>query len=182
MVYLLFLFQLSAFQMKDITHNPVVIPVDVHEIQATAPSDTFPDFRLPDEQGKYFELYKMKPKAYTLVTLWNSECKNCDLSFKNLHSLYNEYQKKLSFISVANDRTPATWKRSIKKYQIEGLNLVDTKGFLKEKMKLDSNPQFVLLGKNFKILEKFSTVDKLKERLENYYFISDGLNIRNEPQ
>lgn len=182
MVYLIIFFQLGVFQMKEVANTPPVITVDIYGLNATSLSDTFPDFRLPDEQNRFVELYKMKLKAYTLVTLWDSECRNCDLSFKNLHSLYNEYQKKLSFISVANDRIPGKWKSSVEKYQIEGINLVDTKGFLNKKMTLDSDRQFVLLGKNFKILEKFSTVDKLKERLEDYYFISDGLNIRNEPQ
>jgi thiol-disulfide isomerase/thioredoxin len=144
-------------------------------------SDSFPDFSLFNQNHNLVELYKIKPKAYSIIAVWEKDCTSCKTEFTNLSSLDTEYHNRISFISIFIGSDQKEWKKCINKFRLRGINLIDDNHTLEKKLSINKTPLFYLIDNDFRILEKSEHIQFLKRRLENYYFINDGLDIKNRP-
>lgn len=185
MFYIIFfVFQISAFQNKDV-FNEKAVGMNVlqkgYVMPATNQSDTFPNFKLPDQKNKYINMYEIKPKSYMLISIWNSNCASCENEMRKFGLLYNKYQKSITFISISNDTDKKEWEKSIARNNLKSINLFDTKKVVAKGLALKEEPAFILLDQNHIILEKFYSIIPLEKRLNEYYFINDGLRVRNRP-
>lgn len=143
--------------------------------------DSFPHFNLPDRNNNVIELYKIKPKFYSIIILWKSDHVLNKNELKNLYSLYGKYHNRISFVFIFIGDNHMEWKNYIEKFGFNGINLIDTNNVTGKKLKIHKFPSFYLLSNDFTILEKSENLQLLIEKLENYYFINDGLNIKNKP-
>lgn len=140
--------------------------------------DTFPNFKLPDPNGKNIILYKQKVKFYVLISLWNSKCNFCVEEMKKLNYLYNTYLRKMTFISISNDTDKAVWKEFLMKNNLKGINVIDLNSDFSKYVSVKNIPSFILLDHNFKILQTFDNTESLKKQLNEYYFQYDNLMYR----
>lgn len=145
-------------------------------------SDTFPDFKLPDLNGNIISYYQIEPKVYSVIIFWNSG-HNFNLhELEKINSLIGKYQKRINFIFLSNDKDENMWKKSVADLNNKGIMLIDTNNIVLKRLKpAEKLPMYLLLNQKHKILEIVYSAIPLKEKLDKYYFIYDGLEIHNLP-
>ena len=87
------------------------------------------DFTLKDSSGKniYFDMFKGK---YIYIDFWASWCKPCISNMPALKNLINEYKlDTIEFISISLDTEIEKWKISVKKQNLDGVQLCEPMGF-----------------------------------------------------
>ena len=115
------------------------------------------DFKLNDTAGNEISFETFRGK-YLLIDFWASWCAPCIKNFPFFEKLMTEYKSDpIQFISVSLDSESSIWKESVKKYNLPGLQLSDSKAFsglLPVYCKVvTSLPRYVLTDKEGKIID-----------------------------
>ena len=87
------------------------------------------DFKLNDTSGKeiIFEIFRGK---YLLIDFWASWCAPCIRNFPLWKKVMTEHKSDpIEFISVSLDSESNKWKDAVKKYNLPGIQLSDSKAF-----------------------------------------------------
>jgi len=111
-----------------------------------------PDFNLLDIKGKKVALQNLK-NNYVLLTFWSTSCKPCLEEMPTILQLNNSYaQKKLTVISVSTDTEREIFLKTIKKYQMNWINIYGNLGDIIKSYGVKSIPQIYLIDKSGKII------------------------------
>lgn len=111
-----------------------------------------PDFNLFDIKGKRVALQNLKDN-YVLLTFWSTSCKPCLEEMPTILQLNNSYaQKKLTVVSVSTDTEREIFLKTIKKYQMNWINIYGNLGDIIKSYGVQSIPQIYLIDKSGKII------------------------------
>ncbi|MEG1748540.1 MAG: TlpA disulfide reductase family protein [Tannerellaceae bacterium] len=129
-----------------------------------------PNFTLNDEKGRPVSLTDFKGKV-VYIDFWSPGCGPCIQEFKKAEAFHKKYQAhkdKIAYLYICLDNDNVRWKKLIKEYRLEGINL-RANSWTDERVAVYSTnavPLFVLIDAEGKIVE-FNTVrpsDLLNDR------------------
>ena len=124
-------------------------------LQAGRPA---PDFELKDENGKTVRLADLKGRIVYL-DFWGQGCRACIPELTEhkdrLHEKYKDYD--IAYVYIYVTESTGYWKKSIKDYNLQGINL-RTEGWWKEDpvcrdYDIQGIPHYVLIDKDGNIVE-----------------------------
>jgi peroxiredoxin len=129
-------------------------------IQRLKPGMPAPGFTLKDENGRMVSLAQFKGKT-VYIDFWGVGCGPCIYDIKNhvpaLHEKYKD--KNLVFINICVDSDESTWKESLKKLNLHGINLIAT-GWTKhptvKAYNVNGIPHYYIIDANGKIADNNS--------------------------
>jgi len=132
-------------------------------------NDTF--ITLNGNDIQFRDILKKHEGKQTVINVWASWCKDCIVGMPDLKALQDEFSN-TDFVFLSVDRNEATWKRSIKKYDLIGDHyfLPDgQKGVFGDFMNSNWIPRYMVIDKqgNIKLFKaKKANDNKLKEALK----------------
>ena len=106
-----------------------------------------------------------------VINVWASWCKDCIVGLPDLKALQEEF-KKADFVFLSVDRNEEVWKRSLKKYDLQGDHYFipdGQKGVFGDFLNSNWIPRYMVIDKqgNIKLFKaKKATDNKLKEILQ----------------
>ena len=113
-----------------------------------------PNFSLNDINGDIVNLTDYVGK-YVYIDVWNSSCKPCFKEFKKMEELIHKYSdKNIVFIGITLDKSEATWKRTLERKELKGIQLFGNgwkSDFVKD-YSIIFNPRFILIDKDQNII------------------------------
>lgn len=128
------------------------------------------DARLLNPSGDTVALFSLLDNArYTLIDFWASWCGPCRASFPHLRQLYQQYGKKIQFLSVSVDKRNSDWQQAMKEERLPWSQFVTTPEFSKEMKKfygIHSVPTFLLISPDKKIIFSGYESGELEIKLE----------------
>jgi thiol-disulfide isomerase/thioredoxin len=88
------------------------------------------DLTLTDASGRSVALKSFKGK-YILIDFWASWCGPCRENIPRLDELMKQYDPNvIQFVSISLDNDAKNWKKAMLAQHFDGVQLLDTKGFL----------------------------------------------------
>jgi len=131
-----------------------------------------PLMRMGSSNGNHFT-YADTEADYILIDFWASWCMPCRKANLSLKHLYDTYKTKgFEIVSVSLDENKELWKTAIAKDGISWINVSELNGWKNSYAKLlgiTELPSNFLVDKNFKIIAKNSSPDKLEEILSELF-------------
>lgn len=124
---------------------------------------------LKTTDGKPYQPNYTKNK-YTLIDFWFSSCKPCLVTFPKLKEIYNIYQPKgfeIEAISTDTGKKIEDWKRTIIKYNLPWINVLDENKNFSNKNNINHFPTSFLVDQNGKIIKKNITPEELEKFLKD---------------
>lgn len=126
-------------------------------ISLLKPGSKAPEFSLKNDTGKIISLNDFKGKV-VYIDFWGVNCGPCIYDIKNyvpqLHERYKD--EDVVFINICVDSKEKEWKKGLKRYNLDGVNLV-AEGWAKNPVCKEYNitgiPHYVLIDKNGNIVE-----------------------------
>lgn len=143
-------------QSIDSLYRILINKIPGKNIQLT---DSALSVKVEDQMGKSFslgDLLKMHKDSLIFIDFWASWCGPCLLQMPYLKELEKEFDKKIVFISLSEDKSKNNWKNSITDHQLNGYQYIidyDHKKELKKELILKSIPRFILLKTNGEVLK-----------------------------
>ena len=124
--------------------------------QKFKPGSPAPPFTLKDENGKMVSLADFRGKI-VYIDFWGVGCKPCRYQIANfVPKLFEKYKDEdVVFINICVDADEKTWKSTLQKTQLEGINLY-AEGWAKNKACQDYNvkavPHYFLIDREGKFV------------------------------
>ncbi|MBC8032910.1 MAG: TlpA family protein disulfide reductase [Chitinophagaceae bacterium] len=114
---------------------------------------TLHDISLPDTSGNDVSLSMLKGK-YVVLDFWASWCSPCIENIPYMHKLINEMvNMPVAFVSISIDDDHGKWKKAIKKYKMQGLNLYDSDKLAQAYYKITNGiPVYLIIGPDGNII------------------------------
>jgi thiol-disulfide isomerase/thioredoxin len=134
----------------------------------------YPDFSLPDSNGKRISISSLKGK-YVFVDFWASWCYPCRAESPALVAAYNKYNNKgFEILSISFDEKKDAWLKAVTKDGYTWTNVVDTtgmgpKGTVSSKLEINAIPRNFLLDKEGKVLATNLRGEALEEKLKELF-------------
>ena len=94
---------------------------------------------------------------YTLIDFWFSSCKPCLATFPKLKNIYNQYHDKgfeIEAISVDTKKYIDDWKKTITKYELPWINVLDEEKKFSQSNHINSFPTSFLVNQKGEIIMK----------------------------
>ncbi|MGF6846833.1 peroxiredoxin [Chitinophaga sp. W3I9] len=119
------------------------------------PGSPAPDFTLTDATGKNISLKDYKGKV-VYIDFWGVGCGPCIYDIQNhVPQLHKDFEhKEVVFLNICVDETEVKWKDALKKYHLEGVNLV-AEGWTAHPVckayNVNGIPHYVLIDKTGKL-------------------------------
>jgi thiol-disulfide isomerase/thioredoxin len=113
-----------------------------------------PGFSFKDFKGSTVTLNDFKGK-YIYIDVWNSACGPCFKEFPFMAKLVEKYKNNnIVFIGIPLDSNEHTWKNTIIKRNLKGIQLFGNgwNSEFADKYFIKFNPRFILIDKNQRIL------------------------------
>ena len=107
---------------------------------------------------------------YNIVQLWHSNCSGCVRSFEKLNKISVRYEDKITIIGLNPIDDQESFNHSIEKYEINYLNYICRKEYLKELGLVNWYPSYVLFDGEGNLIS--NTMD-LKEMMHLFNFELD---------
>lgn len=120
-----------------------------------APGNPAPDFTLRDTAGREVSLSDFRGKV-VYIDFWGTGCGPCMYEFKNTTPALEKHfeGKDVVFINISSDRQEKTWKKTLAQFNIQGINLLDTRGGKANKLyRVSGIPHYVLIGRDGRIID-----------------------------
>ena len=127
------------------------------------------DSDLFDVNGKKHRIADFRGK-YVLLDFWANYCGACIAAFPHIGKLQKQYADKLTIISISIDKMD-TWKNSPHQKQITWHSLNDgggNWGGIAGSYNIMTMPTYILIAPDGTYLERLSSADINKEKLEEY--------------
>ena len=128
----------------------------LEKISFLSKGEKAPDFYLSDINEKYYTLQDFKGKMIYL-SFWATWCSPCIKTLPKKNDIIRKYEnKQIEFINVSFDTEKDKWEKSIKDYNISGLNLIckgNWEDVLKTNYYIQGIPKYVLINKNGEIID-----------------------------
>lgn len=116
-----------------------------------------PDFKLYDTGRNIIRLSTFDGK-YLLIDFWASWCGPCRANNPFLNELYNIYKSKgLIVLSVSLDTDASKWKAAVKSDKmnwVQASDLLGKNAGIGDRFRINSIPEYILVGPNKKIIIK----------------------------
>lgn len=129
-------------------------------------------FNLKTLDGKKYQSDYTKNK-YILIDFWFSSCKPCLVTFPKLKEIYNQYHEKgfeIEAISTDTGKQISSWKKTVEKYDLPWINVLDDKIFFSKTNDINSFPTNFLINEYGVIIMKNIEPEQLeiflKEKLK----------------
>lgn len=106
--------------------------------------------------GKPYQSDYAKNK-YTLIDFWFSSCKPCLVTFPKLKEIYTQYHDKgfeIEAISVDTKKQIEDWKKTVSKYNLPWINVLDEEKKFSQANHINSFPTSFLVNKKGEIIMK----------------------------
>lgn len=110
------------------------------------------DFKMELEEGRSVMLSQYRGSV-VYISIWASWCKPCIRNFKK----YKDIRQKMSemgvvLLNVSIDAKSEIWKRSIAKYDIDGIHAITNKEDLYPEYQISSIPYYEIIAKDGRIV------------------------------
>lgn len=113
-----------------------------------AEAGSAPDFTLKDENGRTVSLNQYKGKVVYL-SFWATWCKPCLKGFEKSYYIRQKLEERgIVLINVSIDKKESTWKSTMQRIKMPGINLLDTSDMMMKKYNLSSLPVYHIIDKN----------------------------------
>jgi len=107
-----------------------------------------PDFTLKDENGRTVNLSQYKGKVVYL-SFWATWCKPCLKGFEKSYYIRQKLEERgIVLINVSIDKKESTWRSTMQRIKMPGINLLDTSDMMMKKYNLSSLPVYHIINKN----------------------------------
>lgn len=134
-----------------------------------------PDFYLCDLNGKFHTLKEFQGKL-VYISFWATWCSPCLKTIPQKNAIIGEYgDKQIEFINISFDKEKDKWEKSVKNYNISGLNLICNRNWediLKTKYYVLGIPRYILINKDGEIIDSdapsSSNGNELRRLIEKY--------------
>src|SRR5699024_2956059 len=134
------------------------------KISLTTPGSLAPDFTQKNIEGDLVSLHDFRGK-YVLLNFWAPWCVPCIEEMKYMKSLKEILGKgEFVIIGISLDKNRDKWLHTVKKYQLDWIQLSDHKGndnAVALKYKVGAIPQNYLIGKKGHILSEIVNTSSL---------------------
>lgn len=107
-----------------------------------------------DVKNKDYKISDLTGKV-VYIDVWASWCGPCKKEIphlKELKSKFRDQNDKIAFVGISIDDSPSSWQKAIKKYKLDGLQLIDLKKKITKDYKIYGIPRFILIGKKGELL------------------------------
>lgn len=116
-----------------------------------------PLFSFRDSLMNKYDLADLYTNKFVLLSFWDATCLPCIRSFPLIKSIHATYGKQLEIVHVSLDRTEATWKKALKRYNLPWINTCNLPPYIKDYDALTLYnihyiPQYFLINKDGKII------------------------------
>lgn len=144
-----------------------------NEMEASLIGNKGPDVEAKDMNGQMRSIYEMKA-PYIIVYMWNPECSHCKEETPQLIQFVRN-NKEVEVFGIAVNTTESEFKRYAKEMGMTWTNVFDpTNKAIYAKYYVDNtpevyvlNPDRILVGKNLKVNQIQTIIDRDKIRREN---------------
>ncbi len=155
----------------DSTLYVLQIKQKIHAINATKPGQPFLDFSLPDSTGNNFYLSDLTNSGNLVVLdFWASWSGKCLLETDLKRDLYNKYfEKGMDFVSVSLDVNKINWIKTIDKFKMPWVQLIDEqgpRGMVAKEYLITGLPVKFILDQEGRIISKVQTAEELESELK----------------
>jgi len=107
-----------------------------------------PDFTLTDENGRSVSLSQYKGKVIYL-SFWATWCKPCLKGFEKSYYIRQKLEERgIVLINVSIDKKETTWRSTMERIKMPGINLLDSSDMMMKKYNLTSLPVYHIIDKN----------------------------------
>lgn len=133
-----------------------------------------PNFSQITVTGNRFTLAELKGQ-YVVLDFWGSWCGWCILDFPKMKEYYSKYKSKIEFVGISCYDSKSAWERSIKKNQIEWINVLDDYSInnISTMYAISAFPTKIIIDQEGRIVSKV-----IGESLEFYQIIDSLMNIK----
>jgi thiol-disulfide isomerase/thioredoxin len=125
------------------------------DISRLMPGNAAPDFTLTDINGKKVSLKDFKGKVVYL-DIWASWCGPCLMEIPAAKKLHEEMKdRNIVFLCVSVDDDEEAWKKTVRRDEIKGIQLISKGGFSSEIARaylVKGIPHYVIIDKKGKIV------------------------------
>lgn len=136
-----------------------------------------PEIILPDSSGQEIRLSAFQGK-YVLIDFWASSCGPCRAENVNLVKIYQAYKDKgFEIVSVSVDTKELSWKKAMKKDQMNWISVWDLKGNYEKVYDISSYPTNFLIDPNGVIVAKYLRGSALPKKLDEIFKTSSAKNL-----
>jgi thiol-disulfide isomerase/thioredoxin len=115
-----------------------------------------PEFYLSDLNGKLHTLKEFQGKLI-YISFWATWCSPCLKTIPQKNTIIGEYgNKQIEFINISFDKEKDKWEKSVKNYNISGLNLIcngNWEDILRTKYYIQGIPRYILINKDGEIID-----------------------------
>lgn len=115
------------------------------------------DFALKDEKGKNFNFSSLKGK-YVVLDFWASWCGPCLANVPSQKGIIKDFEgSPIEFVSISLDTDLNRWKKALKKYDLDGIQLSAPKAFndlISVYYKVLAPPHYIIVDKSGMIINK----------------------------
>ncbi len=121
------------------------------------------NFKLPDLNGKTYELQKMLGKGPIIIDFWATWCEPCLKELPDLSKLQEKYKKQevtVIAISVDKARMINKVKRTVKSHKFKFITLLDKSGNYQRKLNIQNIPRTYLIDKKGNIVYEHEGFNK----------------------
>ncbi len=135
-----------------------------------------PNITMADSTGIYQNLYNVDAD-FTILYFWDYDCGHCKKKTPQLAEVYKAYKdKNVALYAVSINGAISEWKKSLRKYGLEGINVQDheRKTGFDAIYDIRSTPRLFVLDADKKILAKHIDVDQLGEILDMFMEEQEG--------
>ncbi len=113
-----------------------------------AEAGSAPDFTLTDENGRTVSLSQYRGKVVYL-SFWATWCKPCLKGFEKSYYIRQKLEAQgIVLINVSIDKKDATWRSTMQRIKMPGINLLDSTDMMMKKYNLTSLPVYHIIDKN----------------------------------
>jgi len=125
-----------------------------------------PDFTLQDVNGRTVSLSQYKGKVVYL-SFWATWCKPCLKGFEKSYYIRQKLEERgIVLLNVSIDKKESTWRSTMQRIKMPGINLLDTSNMMMKKYNLASLPVYHIIDKNGRYA--FLPTDGVRDVVEEF--------------
>jgi peroxiredoxin len=131
-----------------------------------------PNMIMMDTNNQLISMHNIQSK-YLMLLFWDPDCGHCEQEIPKIRNIYDSYKDSLGLeiFSVCSDTSLVKWKNSIKKRQMNFINVDGPRsltGNYHDQYDIQTTPVIYILDEEKKIIAKQLRTDQIVTFLKNY--------------